>query len=434
MNEVNESPTDAKSAESETPEEKPSTKSTSSADAKLLEDVNQALELPLPDKDDFWKIDDPASARKGKKRLLGLFKKKEMTEEELGDLRQEAENAPGRARVKVQMLKKKYATSTSLAMLSAFCTYRMILNSNNRRGVLDALKAASKEAAFALMNDGLSLFNCETFFTIYFDYLNKFKRFQVGVYKTVQEGIGHKSSTKKLAMAIKICDSLLDDKDRAFKVLNQIKGKFKSSSYTLPWEFSHIQMAGKKVEQSEYKTICGPAEAREMLVYTMALADIFARIPILSPLIDTLLGLIPESTNSLFLRKSSIQGTRNFTALNAAIREGDMDKMRTMGRQIFKTSHENMQRVQDQPIKQSFEADPYFHLSRIGVLTFGIYSAKEQKQMLMVGLKSMQKVAKLDMTKNHVYTDSAITMVKKLSNLLSEPTDESRNNAGGKSE
>ncbi|NQU63839.1 MAG: hypothetical protein HQ517_06095 [SAR324 cluster bacterium] len=361
----------------------------SEAEAKLLEDINRSLSLPLPTKDEFWVIDTRVISQKKKKNVLGLFKKKELSEDELSKLRQAAEYAPGTAMVKIQMLNKKYASNNALTMLSAYCTYRLVMNSSDRKGVLDSLKSATKEAAHALINNGINLCSLENFFSIYFEYLTKIKRFQISTYKSLRGGVNYLASKNKMVIAINLCDSLLDEKERASQVLSQIKVKFKSSCYSLPWEFNHIQMAGKKVEQKEYKAICGPMEARELMVFSLALTEIFARIPILSPLVESILKLIPESTVSLMLRKSNILVIRAFTQLNIAIQEADVDRMRTIGRQIFKTSCDNINRIGNNPIKQSFEANPYFYLSRIAILTFGIYEAKEQKEIMAKSIKAM---------------------------------------------
>lgn len=394
-------------------------KSQSHADAMLQEDINLSLKLPLPGADEFWDLGE-GRIHKGRRGLMKIFKRKELTEDELSDLRQEAELAPGRARVKIQMLSKKYAENTSLIMLAALCTYRMVTNSTNRKNQLEGLRAATRDAAYVLINDGISIFNCETFFVLYFDYLTKFKRFQMITYREVRGSITHKSYRKGMATALKVCDSLLDEKSRAIKVLGHIKGKFKSSSYTIPWGFLDIQQAGKKVEQAEYKVICGPAEARETLVYSMALTDIFARIPILNPLVETIMNLMPESTSSLALRKESVKLAQSFTELNLAIQVENEEKKRSLGRHIYKTANDNMNRIASQPIKKSFEADPYFFLSRVTLLTFGSYNAKEQKIMLLNSIKAMKHAAKMDFTKDNVYTESAQMMERKLSNLLSE--------------
>ncbi|NQU64186.1 MAG: hypothetical protein HQ517_07890 [SAR324 cluster bacterium] len=406
-------------AKTESAQKQPAQKANTDGDAKLLANIQIALELPLPSKADNWKLAG-AIAPGVKKGLLRIFKKKEFSEEEMSKLRQEAESAPGQARVKIQMMGKKFASNNALNMLSAYCTYRMVLNSANQKEVLEGLKSATKDAAFALISNGISLYHVETFLTIYFEYLSRLKRFQIRILKNVKESGSQRLYIRKLETAIKLCDTLVEEKSRATKVLSQIKGKFKSSSYTILWEFDDIQKAGKKMEQSDYKAICGPTEARELIVYTLAMTEIFARIPILSPLVESVLKLTPDSTNSLFLKKSSIQVTLIFSQLNTAILEEDIEHQRTFSRQIVKISNDNIQKIANQPIKQSFEADSFFHLSRVTILTFGIYNGKEQKIMLLNSIKAMQHLAKLDVSKNHVYTESAQKMVKRLTFLLSE--------------
>ena len=407
-----------------TPEDGPAKKTTSksdpAADTKLQKDIEMAMSLPLPAQNAYWHLEPGNVSKKRKKGVLRFLKRRELSEEELSDLRQESENAPGRARVKIQMLSKKYASSSALMMLSALCSYRMIRNSTNRRGVLDGLKSASKESMMALLSDGISLFNVENFFSIYFEYLAKLKRFQVNTFKTASEGMGLQAAKERLSTATKICGRLLDEKDRAFSVLSRIKGKFKSSSYILPWLFTDIQLAAKKVEAGEYKFTCGPAEARETLVYTLALTDLFARIPIGYPLVESILKLIPESNTSLFLRKTSVMTTHSFTQLEVAAQEGDIERMRNIGMHIYQSAGESLNRINNQPIRQSYEADPYFHLSRLAILTFGAFEPPEQKTIIASSLKAMKKVVKLDMSKNHAYTESASTMVNKLSDLMPE--------------
>jgi len=407
-----------KSTPAKAPANKTGAKKDAGPDSKLRDDLEIAMGLPVPSRNDFWHLEPGAATRRGKKGVLSFLKRKEISEEELSSLRQESESAPGRARVKIQMLTKKYAATSALLMLSALCSYRMIKNSSNRKGVLDGLKSASKESAFALLSDGISLYNIETFFSIYFEYLTKLKRFQVGVFKTVSEGLGSHDHKEQLSAALKVVGRLLDEKDRAFSILGRVKGKFKSSSYVLPWYFNDIQLAAKKVEDGDPKFTCGPAVARETLVYTLALADIYARVPVLFPLVDAILKLIPESNTGLFLRKTTIQTTRSFTQLEVAVQEGDTDRMRTVGKQIFKTASESVHRINNQPIRQSYEADPYFHLSRVAILTFGSYDPQDQKTILLASLQAMKKVVKLDMSKENVYTESASTMVKKLSDLM----------------
>ena len=410
-----ESNSDQAASADKTPE-----KATSPLEIKLIEDTNIALELPIPEKNDYWALSGMTPKKQKKRRLFTFLKGQELTEEDLSRLKELAERAPGRAKVRIQELLKGNADNANLKMLFSLCSYRMVLNSSNRKGALEGLKNATKDSVSALLDDGISLYNCQKFFEIYFEYLNRLKRFQISTFKSLGETRRQQEMRKSLEVAIKMCDSLLDEKKRVIKVLNQIRGRFKSSSLSIPWEFAHIKLAGRKVEQNDHRFICGPAEARQLIVYVTAMLDLFARVPILKPLVDALLQLIPESAPDLYLRKASVQARRAFTQLDLLLKEGDSDRLRSFGTQIYKSSVENLKRVAGHHVKQSFEADPYFNICRVTIMTFGLHKAEDQNEMLLTSMKSIKQLIKLDMSKLKVFTPAAAKMENKLSVLLVE--------------
>lgn len=395
-------------------------KSASPTEIKLLEDCKLAMELPLPDKNEYWVLIADKKGQKSKRRLLSFLKSKELTEEDLSQAREMVDRAPGRAKVHIQELLKDNTGNADLMMLFAICSYRMVLNTSNRKGALEGFKVAVKESAKSLLSDGISLYNCEKFLEIYFEYLNRLKRFQVATYRALGDTARQREMQEELEVSIKMVDCLFDEKKRVSKVLNQIKGRFKSSSYTLPWEFNDIKLAGKKVEQNDYRTMCGPAESKQLLVYIMAMLDIFARIPILTPLVDSLLELVPEGSSELYLRKAAVQSRRAFTQLDLVVKEGNMDRLRALGKKIFETSAGNLGQIENQHVKQGFEADPYLNVGRIAILTFGQFQADEQKEMLITALKAIKKLEKLDMSKNRAYSQLAAKMEFKISSLMVE--------------
>ncbi|MCG8334145.1 MAG: hypothetical protein MJE63_06485 [Proteobacteria bacterium] len=413
--ETTEEKTDKKQPEKQTPEQ-----AASPLEEKLVEDTKIASELPIPDKNEYWVITVAGKSQKKKRKLLPFLKGKELTEEDISQLRDSVDKAPGRAKAQLQEVIKDNPENADLMILFALCSYRNVLNSSNRKGALEGLKKACKDAAIALQKDGISLYNCEKFFDIYFEYLGRLKRFQVATYNKLGETVRQQELKKQLEASIKMCDKLIDEKTRISKVFNQIKGRFKSSSYNLPWEFADIKLAGAKVEQGEYRHQCGPAESRQLVVYILAILDVFARIPILTSLVDTILQQIPEGSPDLYLRKASVQATRAFTNFELMVREGDTDKVRAYGRQIYKTSSENLQQLANQHVKQSFEADPYFNLSRVTIMTFGLYNAEEQNDMLRTALKAIKRLLKLDMSKTRVFTQTALKMEFKLTSLMAE--------------
>jgi hypothetical protein len=396
-----------------TPESKPDAQT----NARLQEDIDIALKLPLPEAEEFWRLEEglPREIQKG---IFSVFKKKEPSYEELNDLRNETEQTPGIAMVKIQALRKKHSDNPSLIMLNAICTTQMVMSSSNRKEVLESMKTATKNAAYVLINDGISLFNCQAFFEIYFNYLAKIKRFQATTYKRVREDFSNKTSRKNLIKAFKICENLLKEKDRVVKLLAQIKRHFKSSGFTSFWRFFDIQSAGKKVEARDFKAICGPAEAKDLFMYALALTDLFTRVPILNPLVGSIVKLIPGSDISFILRKKSLLVSQAFSQINIAILEENIEQKRSLGRFIYSSVKDDLHRLSKLPIKQDFEAQPYFFLSRVILLTFGSYNADEQEEMLLVSITAMKQAAKLDMSKNHQYKTASHKVMKKLSSLM----------------
>lgn len=145
----------------------------------LLKKIKESLTIPIPDRDESWQIEGLTNPLKSEKKILGIFKKKSLSPEELKDLRKSALQSPGNTRTKIHKLKKQYPDNSVLFMLSAVCTHGMLMNSSNQREVLRGLKIATKEAATALLSNGISVYNCDNFFKIYFSYIDRHKRFQI---------------------------------------------------------------------------------------------------------------------------------------------------------------------------------------------------------------------------------------------------------------
>lgn len=53
-------------------------------------------------------------------------------------------------------------------------------------------------------------------------------------------------------------------------------------------------------------------------------------------------------------------------------------------------------------------------------MTFGLYNAEEQNDMLRTALKAIKRLIKLDMSKTKVYTQTASKLEFKLASLMAE--------------
>lgn len=393
-------------------------KSSFSIDPELLKRINETLSLPIPGKDDFWKIEKVAGASQDKK-LLGFFKRKGLSIDEVKELRKAAIQSPGNTRTRINKLKKQYPNNPVLYMLSAICTNGMLLNSSNQKEVFRGLKMSAKEAAMALVSNGVSVYNCENFFRIYFTMVDRFKRQQVRIYEMISPDPRLEKYKKQLIVAMRVCDQLLSDKSRVFNVLNHMKKKLKSSLYAAYFSFSMVSDAAKYIELGKPKEKLQMGTASEVIAYIYALCVAFARIPFLTILVDEILELLPDSNKPILLRKISIRSVRNFSRFRIATIESDRDQMAKIGKQIFKDNMAGVQKLEGQSLYQSYETDPFFNLAYVAEMTFGLYKPDDHAKILETALKAVESVIKRDMSKDHVFTELANSHTHKL-NLLKE--------------
>ena len=389
-----------------------------SVDPELLKRIKEGLGLPLPSREEYWQIEKMTGNNEDKK-FLGIFKKRSLSQEEIKDLRKSAVQSPGNTRTRINKLKKQFPNHPVLLMLSAICTQGMLLNSSNQKEVFRGLKSSTKEAAMSLVSNGISVYNCENFFRIYFTMLDRFKRHQVRLYETVASDHRMENHKQELVIAMRVVDQLASDKSRIFNVLNHLKKKLKSSLYAASFSFSMIRDAAKYIEMGKPKEKMPLGTANEIIAFSYALCVAFARIPVLTTLVDEILEFLPDSHKPLLLRKISIRSVINFSSFKVATIEGDREMMAKLGKQIFKDNFTGVQKLDSQSLYQSYETDPFFNLAFVAELTIGLYKADDYLKIVETALNAVENVIKRDMSKNHIFTDLANNHTHKLT-LLKE--------------
>lgn len=383
----------------------------------VLKKIKESLAIPFPGKDEFWQIEGITNSAKTQKKLLGIFKKKSLSPEELKDLRQSALQSPGNTRTRIQKLKKQYPDNSVLFMLSAVCTHGMLMNSSNQREVLRGLKMATKEAAISLMSNGISVYNCDNFFKIYFSYIDRLKRFQIKNFDTVKIDPRLENYQSQLMNAMQAVDQLSSEKNKVFNVVNHMKKKLKSSQYIIIFDYARVKDAVRHVENGNIKERVLTGTAGEVVAYIYALSIAFARIPILWGLVDELMKLFPDSSRNLLIRKISIHSIRNFLKFKVAAIEMDRDNMALLGKMILKENMLGVQKLEGQSLYQSYETDPFFNIAFIAELTVGLYKDEDHRKILDTAISAIDSLIKRDMSKNHVFTEPATNHSHKLQAL-----------------
>ena len=114
-----------------------------------------------------------------------------------------------------------------------------------------------------------------------------------------------------------------------------------------------------------------------------------------------------------------MRSVRNFSVFRIATIEGERETMAKIGKQIFKDNFTGVQKLDGQSLYQGYETDPYFNLAFIAELTVGLYKPADHVKILETAIHAVETVIKRDMSKNHIFTDTANNHSHKL-NLLKE--------------
>ncbi|OGH04432.1 MAG: hypothetical protein A2600_04025 [Candidatus Lambdaproteobacteria bacterium RIFOXYD1_FULL_56_27] len=387
-------------------------------DPALVERTKEVMPLPLPDEESDWGLP-VLSKTKEKAKFFGLIKKKELSLEVVAELRKSSMLSPGNTLIEIQRLRKLHPNNADLLMLSATCSNGMMMNSSQKKGVLEGIKGACKDAGGALLADGITLFNCDSFFAIYYNYLSRLKREQISVLKQLATEHRLEVEKKKLLKNTAVVDYLLGEKPKAVAIMGHLKKKIKSSKFTTPWEFAEMRSAYKAIETNQTKEEFGIGTANELVGYVYAMTVAFARIPMLAPLVDTLLEMIPETNHSLLLRKRSIVGVKRINAAKIAQARGDRNALGKHALTLFKDSQAVLSKIEGQAVKQPYESEPYFNLALAAQLSMGAVHPEEQLKMLNLALKAMEQLIRFDMSKEHKFTEVAKNHTHSIANMIS---------------
>ncbi len=387
------------------------------ADSGLASRMKEALAVPVPGKSEYWYIEDLSTTKKNESVFARFLKKKELNSEEITSLKKEAVQSPGNTRAKIQKLKKQFPNNSELYMLSAICTNGMLLNSSNRDEVVRGLKYAVREGAIGLTSNGVSLYNCESFFKIYFVMLDRFKRDQTRTMGMLDEDPRLSGTRNELNNAIKAADFLYNEKSKVSNVINHLKKKLKSSNYIALFNPKDIMQAAQCIVSGTPKEPCKIGTAAEMISYLYAITLTFAHTPLLSRLVNKILSLLPDKELSLFVRKVSISSVRRFCFFKLALAEQDRDEMIKIAGSILKENSIGLSKWGGAPVHHSYEADMFFNLAYVAELTPGIYPTNEYLAIVDKAIKAMETLAEKDVSKGHVYTESANAHLRKLVKL-----------------
>ncbi|MDH5559623.1 MAG: hypothetical protein OEY59_02055 [Deltaproteobacteria bacterium] len=384
---------------------------------RLAKDIKEAMDIPLPYQNEDWLLKVNMDQSNKEKSLFGLIKKKGLAEEELSELRKSAAQSPGTTRSQVIKLIKQYPGNPNLYTLSAICQSGMLMSGASTENILSGLKSATKESAYALFNNGISVYNTENFIKIYFNLLERQKRYQTRLISEIQQDNNLDRYKQDLILAGRISDQLIGEKKRSTNIIAQLKKKLKSSLYVSAFSISEIQEALNHFETGNLKEKLPSGTVNEVIVYLFAILNIFSHIPIMLPMVESIMTIFPPNHKGLSLRKLSLKSSGLFSKLKVSLIIGDIDKIKELANIIYKDNCSMLSTMEGESICCSYESDPYFNLGILAELTYGFFEPEKQSQLIAVSSRAIEAVIKKDMSKNQMFTELATNHSQKLLRL-----------------
>ena len=377
--------------------------------------VQEVSDLPIPGMGPSWHLEGMVKEKKSGSGFFGIFGKRDIDPNEIAELRKAAQVQPGQTQGKLAKLKKQFPGNPELLMLSAVCTHGNMMNSASGKQ-LEGFKSAARDAARCLLSNGI--YNAENFIKIYYMMLDRYKREQIKVFEEVRTDPRLDSLKHKMTLEMRLIDYLASDRKKNLNILAHLKKKLKSSSYSQYFDFFALAKACQLVSDGQGKETLEFCSAAEFIAYVYALAVAFAKIPILNPLTDRILEIIPPKNLNLALRRVSIASVRHFGQFRIATILGEREKMKKAGQIIYQENLNMVKKMETMALYQVYETDPFFNVGFVAELTAGLYEAKDQARMVQNAIAAMETVIKKDMSKNHIFTDSARNHTHKLSALM----------------
>lgn len=399
-------------------------KTSKNVNPELTKKVQEVLITPLPELNDFWKIQLLHESEDEEGGILQFFKRKKLSAKELSTIRNDIQLSPGNTKVYIQKLLKKHEHDPVLIMLHAICSHEMIINASEMENKLEGIKHACQEAATGLYNNQISIYNCEQFFKIYFSFLNRLKREQIKAYSLIRHTLHMESHRKKLLLAIRYSEQLCEDEHRVTHIVNFLKKKLKTSKYTTNFDFRNITKAGQLIEQEKGKDEMEHGTANEEIAYIFSLSIAFARVPILEPLVDLILRFVPEGNLQLILRKLSIVSIKNLTRLKLAMTRSDPEAMRRLATEIFEENLAATKLLEGQALHQTYECDPFFNIAIIAELSNGLFNSDYYNAIVENAMQGMENVIRKDMSRKHIFTETAKMHTHKLIQFMKDTDEE----------
>ena len=365
----------------------------------------EATIVLIPKIDSYWKV----SNLFAKKKKMKVNLKGDISDKKLDQLRLTAFKTPGSTKMDIQKMLTIHPRSRDLYMLSAICTNKMLQNTRgDNKDIVDGLKLGVIDAATAVVSDGLSLYNLQHFFEIYFRYLEKLKRLQVSVYSTVNSDGPYAALRMNLSYAMQINDLLFEKKEGCANMLAFISKNFnKSSQMHTRFDLLSIKRAVEYIKAGLPTKNMEHGTADEMVNMTMGILQTLVKVPILEPFVDQAIKYLGSTTPAMRLKIVGVHSSRLLFEFRLAVILREVDTMKKLGYRVFKLNLAMIKSVKKRSIRHQSEFAPYQNLINAIEFSANVLEKNTLIEMCETAIKWLSNVGALDTSKEYKYVKIA---------------------------
>ncbi|MCG8333009.1 MAG: hypothetical protein MJE63_00720, partial [Proteobacteria bacterium] len=277
----------------------------------------------------------------------------------------------------------RYDNQSDLHSLRAIYLFNETSNPSNYGGVSEMatqkmdenrfknLKKSLQEMMFAVLNGSTSLYNINWFIQIYNEFLNtlsrmiNYKHYELVHHdnKQFKKTIEELYTAKIKVMALTIKREELEP----FKVLSR---KLAGSSYAVEnFTEKTIKEAGHALEKEPGKLILHKMNANNIIVVLMTTLLLLAKVPLFNAkkLVEKILGLIPEVTTNLEMRKRVVMTSIYVTEYKTALALGNLEDQKKIMQTMYDFTLETIKTHVGEEVSTKWHADQILRIAWIAL-------------------------------------------------------------------
>ncbi|MDX2470882.1 MAG: hypothetical protein QNL04_09950 [SAR324 cluster bacterium] len=370
----------------------------------------------IPKIDSYWKV----ASLFAKKKKMKMNLKGDLSDKKLDQLKDTAQKTPGSTKMEIQRLLNLHPRSRDLYMLSAICTNKMLQNTRGEnKDIVDGLKLGVIDAATAVVSDGLSLYNLQHFFEIYFRYLEKLKRHQQSVYEMVNNDGPYANLRMNLSYAMQINDLLFEKKEGCANMLAFISKSFnKSSQMHTRFDLLSIKRAVEYIKAGLPTKKMEHGTADEMVNMTMGILQTLVKVPILEPFVDQAIKYLGSTTPAMRLKIVGVHSSRLLFEFRLAVILREVETMKKLGYRVFKLNLAMIKSVKKRSIRHQSEFAPYQNLINAIEFSAAVMNKSTLIEMCEIAIKWLSNVGGLDTSKEYKYVKIAEEAILRIDALI----------------